>query len=62
MMMECVNLLPAVVLVFTTLLALTGLQLPLCFLINGLNRPPAMDLKRGCVWMSVKEGGNEDVT
>lgn len=30
-----------------TLLALTGLQPPLCFLINGLNRPPTMDLKRG---------------
>ncbi len=29
-----------------TLLALTGLQPPLCFLINGLNRPPTMDLKR----------------
>lgn len=54
MMMECVNLRLAVVLVFTTLLALTGLLMPLCVLINGLNRPPALDLKRG---LCVKGGG-----
>lgn len=42
-----------------TLLALTGLQPALCFLIIGLNRPPTMNVKGGCV---CAEGGDGDVT
>lgn len=47
-----------------TLLALTGLQPPMCLLINGLNRPPTMELERGgvCayVWRGRKMGRSHD--
>lgn len=45
-----------------TLLAVTGLQPPLRSLINGLNRPPTMDLKKGlCVFGRGRLGGHMTV-
>lgn len=43
------------------LLALTGLQPTLCFLIKGLNRPPTMDLERAaCVCGGGEMGRSHD--
>lgn len=57
MLLSSTHLVPQVL-----LLALTGLQPPLCSLINGLNRPPTMDLKKGlCVFGRGRLGGHMTV-
>ena len=58
----CISLSLALMHLFhsNTLLALTGLQPPLCFLINGLNRPPTMHLKRGWMCWGGETGRSHD--